>query len=69
MKQQAKDFAKNWLKVDPIETPILNKELPPHDPERFAEYTELKDEEDNVIGFCVNEQNFFFDADGGYIIK
>lgn len=42
--------------MDPIVDPVLN-DLPKHKPERFAEYVELKDEKDNVIGFSLNDGN------------
>lgn len=51
--QQDKEISKNWLRVDPFETPIL-KDAPLHKPDKFSQYTELKDEKDNVIGFLVD---------------
>ncbi|CAD8052020.1 unnamed protein product [Paramecium sonneborni] len=62
---QNKEISKNWLRVDPIENPII-KDGPKHQPEKFSEYIELKDENDKVIGFLVNEQQYFFDEDGGW---
>ncbi|CAD8136788.1 unnamed protein product [Paramecium pentaurelia] len=63
--QQDKEISKNWLRVDPFDTPVL-KDAPQHQPERFSQYIELKDENDNVIGFQVDEQQYIFDLEGGW---
>lgn len=65
--------------LDPIEHPVLSKDaiakyLPNHRPIIFEEYIELKDENDNVVGFSIKEykekendekvveEKFFFDT-------
>lgn len=40
--------------------------MPPHEPERFVEYTELKNAEDQAIGFALKDREYFYDASGGY---
>ncbi|CAD8142089.1 unnamed protein product [Paramecium octaurelia] len=62
--QLDKEIQKNWLRVNPLENPIL-KDPPKHQPEKFNEYVELKDEE-KVVGFLVNQQSYFFYEDGGW---
>ncbi|CAK55775.1 unnamed protein product (macronuclear) [Paramecium tetraurelia] len=64
--QQEKVISKDWLRIDPFDSPIL-KNAPKHQPEKFSQYKDLKDEQDNVIGFLVDDQQYFFNEDGGWI--
>ncbi|CAD8148645.1 unnamed protein product [Paramecium pentaurelia] len=63
--QESKEFSQNWLRVDPFDNPIL-KDAPQHQPEKFSQYVELKDDDDKVIGFLMNQQQYFFDSEGGW---
>ncbi|KAM3129320.1 hypothetical protein pb186bvf_018607 [Paramecium bursaria] len=63
--QQKSEFAKNWKRVNPLEDPIAN-DFPKHNPEKFENYIEVKDNDGKVIGFTINDVYYVFDENQGW---
>jgi hypothetical protein len=67
MAQDPVDKYTRWIEADPITLPILGVDaMPKHTPDRFAEYVEILDETDKLIGFKLTDGTHFrFDSYGG----